>query len=552
VPSRSCVELEGGCNYLSCPATQDIVIVDTGGDVPKGDGLTVNIGAASSTDTFTIAISYSPTYACPPGTEADCQINAANTKAALAYYGTQYCTFEAQVQDNTGSLSQLTTAQKEDSGIFQTLTNLKGSEHTFVFGAVTVTQHDFSVIISPAVNFAALTRRSYPPYSAITGETWGAIQLQTTNHLKGSSELNAFPLGKVVAPVSTGSDGACFTGHYDTDFLDSDGNKICCQLLTDIYPPQTCARPTDWCTHAGAVYVEKDCDGDGVKDPTCSHPDGQFGVLMSSAGCSDSWPTGDCTSGIPTPQDSYLLFTSDAPKCISDGTDCRGDGTCDVCSQTLEFALKDDYVTTSPNKFPFATENRYQLCVVYENAQFPFSKTASVIASKITIAPENNNNNNNGENNNGRAARQEAQGSQEPPKQREQSIFLDISPGSIMTVRVAVSGDTEIVVEPGTTQIPGAPTTPSPTPAFTTLDAQETEKKDDFFEAVFGFILGGILLLIVIVVVAVAVLSKQRKEQSKVYPFWAPGPGSEKPPAPGSEKQPNADVPPQFTPSSSA
>ena len=38
----------------------------------------------------------------------------------------------------------------------------------------------------------------------------------------------------------------------------------------------------------------KDCDGDGIADPTCKDSSGNFGVLQSSKGCADSWPRGTC------------------------------------------------------------------------------------------------------------------------------------------------------------------------------------------------------------------------------------------------------------------
>lgn len=63
---------------------------------------------------------------------------------------------------------------------------------------------------------------------------------------------------------------------------------------------RACARPAGWCSHAidgiPATYAEQDCDGDGVPDPTCEDRSGSFGVRMSSSGCSDTWPRGQCVS----------------------------------------------------------------------------------------------------------------------------------------------------------------------------------------------------------------------------------------------------------------
>ena len=45
------------------------------------------------------------------------------------------------------------------------------------------------------------------------------------------------------------------------------------------------------------MFAMKDCDGDGVADPTCREG-GQFGVVQSSAGCRvDTWPNGKCNDG---------------------------------------------------------------------------------------------------------------------------------------------------------------------------------------------------------------------------------------------------------------
>ena len=58
-----------------------------------------------------------------------------------------------------------------------------------------------------------------------------------------------------------------------------------------------CVRPSGWCTHAGAKYIKKDCDGDGLADPVCHDDAGQFGSVLSSNGCKDTWPSGTCIAG---------------------------------------------------------------------------------------------------------------------------------------------------------------------------------------------------------------------------------------------------------------
>ena len=58
-----------------------------------------------------------------------------------------------------------------------------------------------------------------------------------------------------------------------------------------------CVRPSGWCVHTGATYIKKDCDGDGLADPVCQDDSGQFGSVLSSNGCKDTWPYGTCIAG---------------------------------------------------------------------------------------------------------------------------------------------------------------------------------------------------------------------------------------------------------------
>ena len=59
---------------------------------------------------------------------------------------------------------------------------------------------------------------------------------------------------------------------------------------------ESCLRPARWCDHSGATRQYRDCDGDGILDPVCTDSGGAFGVIQSSKGCKDSWPTGNCLS----------------------------------------------------------------------------------------------------------------------------------------------------------------------------------------------------------------------------------------------------------------
>jgi len=58
-----------------------------------------------------------------------------------------------------------------------------------------------------------------------------------------------------------------------------------------------CRRPSKWCHKRGQIFSQRDCDGDGVADPTCSDNEGNFGFRSSAENCIDSWPKGKC-SGI--------------------------------------------------------------------------------------------------------------------------------------------------------------------------------------------------------------------------------------------------------------
>ena len=58
----------------------------------------------------------------------------------------------------------------------------------------------------------------------------------------------------------------------------------------------SCPMPNGYCTHAGATFSLEDCDGDGIIDPVCRDTDGNIGVIQSSKGCFNTWPSGTCHS----------------------------------------------------------------------------------------------------------------------------------------------------------------------------------------------------------------------------------------------------------------
>ena len=46
--------------------------------------------------------------------------------------------------------------------------------------------------------------------------------------------------------------------------------------------------------HTGARFAYKDCDSDGIPDPTCTDTNGYYGVIKSSKGCVSEWPHAKC------------------------------------------------------------------------------------------------------------------------------------------------------------------------------------------------------------------------------------------------------------------
>eukprot|EP00927_Polykrikos_kofoidii_P071462 TRINITY_DN67725_c0_g1_i1.p1 TRINITY_DN67725_c0_g1~~TRINITY_DN67725_c0_g1_i1.p1 ORF type:complete len:1358 (-),score=171.89 TRINITY_DN67725_c0_g1_i1:199-4272(-) len=55
-----------------------------------------------------------------------------------------------------------------------------------------------------------------------------------------------------------------------------------------------CVKPTKWCSHIGATFSARDCDGDGIFDSVCVDDQGRAGFISSSRNCTDTWPHEDC------------------------------------------------------------------------------------------------------------------------------------------------------------------------------------------------------------------------------------------------------------------
>jgi len=104
-----------------------------------------------------------------------------------------------------------------------------------------------------------------------------------------------------------------------------------------------CPRPTGWCSHEGTSFALKDCDGDGVPDPTCSDTEGKFGVISSNDYCSDSWPKGRCGSDACGDYGYIGCYVDDSMRDLNDGPKAYGynQASCkEACKQYTYFALQ--------------------------------------------------------------------------------------------------------------------------------------------------------------------------------------------------------------------
>jgi hypothetical protein len=93
--------------------------------------------------------------------------------------------------------------------------------------------------------------------------------------------------------VSTGQSGAILSGNKCKDTRGKCGSRKPAAIA------KQCPRPSNWCTHAGATYKLKDCDGDGIPDPTCVSTGESGALLSSSKNCKDTWPRGKCVTRKP-------------------------------------------------------------------------------------------------------------------------------------------------------------------------------------------------------------------------------------------------------------
>merc|ERR1712029_1214417 len=104
-----------------------------------------------------------------------------------------------------------------------------------------------------------------------------------------------------------------------------------------------CPRPSGWCSHEGTSFALKDCDGDGVPDPTCSDTEGKFGVISSNDYCSDSWPKGRCGSDACGDYGYIGCYVDDSMRDLNDGPKAYGynQASCkEACKQYTYFALQ--------------------------------------------------------------------------------------------------------------------------------------------------------------------------------------------------------------------
>eukprot|EP00492_Amphilonche_elongata_P002662 TRINITY_DN293_c0_g1_i3.p1 TRINITY_DN293_c0_g1~~TRINITY_DN293_c0_g1_i3.p1 ORF type:complete len:449 (+),score=79.85 TRINITY_DN293_c0_g1_i3:76-1347(+) len=130
------------------------------------------------------------------------------------------------------------------------------------------------------------------------------------------------PQGMVCANDGTPAESYCA---YD---MMADGYGACARCRKS--DSLSCDRPDLWCSHPGAHYEFKDCDGDGIPDPVCSDTDGHYGVIQSSNSCHISWPYGSCSSNpeICSTVDTSPQFDCGDGTLITIGYLCDGESDC--------------------------------------------------------------------------------------------------------------------------------------------------------------------------------------------------------------------------------
>ncbi|GIL85744.1 hypothetical protein Vretimale_13232 [Volvox reticuliferus] len=97
-----------------------------------------------------------------------------------------------------------------------------------------------------------------------------------------------------------------------------------------------CSSPAGWCSHAGAVKRNLDCDGDGVSDVTCSDSNGGRWAILSKNKCAvdgtGKKPTSICPAAFGcSPPVGWCSHAGSVQRNL----DCDGDGVLDVtCSDS--------------------------------------------------------------------------------------------------------------------------------------------------------------------------------------------------------------------------
>jgi len=145
----------------------------------------------------------------------------------------------------------------------------------------------------------------------------------------GSAHLPSASKCKDSFPV-----GGC--GPVDRGFTDlpplSKSQQQVVEAVQAVAKTKHCTRPEWWCTGEGAIYLVKDCDGDGVPDPHCSQGS-MSGFLSSKDGCHDSWPKGGCNSTCPI----FETWCRE-PGQVHSHRDCDGDGILDPLCENKDGA----------------------------------------------------------------------------------------------------------------------------------------------------------------------------------------------------------------------
>jgi len=126
----------------------------------------------------------------------------------------------------------------------------------------------------------------------------------------------------------------------------------------------SCGRPRGWCSHAGAVFEMKDCDGDGIPEPTCKDKVGNFGARLTGSKCKDTWPRGTCNPKPPPPPAVKPAFLG----CY------RDDGARDFCCGPKRYGYNQEKCAKACSNFEYFALQHNGWCTCDNTYSTPASK----------------------------------------------------------------------------------------------------------------------------------------------------------------------------------